>query len=113
MNRTLNILKLIVGFAILLNGSLIITKPSIAQSKKIIDLSGLYNDLDGGLPFLPNSIQDNEMAAMFDASHLIDYGKGEMSTYGGKAPKIHQSFKDMASKLTYEDNSVVVIVTLL
>jgi hypothetical protein len=76
------------------------------------DLSGLYNDLDGGLPFLPGSTLDNEMAAVFDASHLIDFAKGEMTTYGGAAPKVHQSFKDMASKLTYEDNSVVAIVTL-
>jgi hypothetical protein len=52
------------------------------------------------------------VAAIYDAGHLIDYAKGEMPTYGGRAPEMRQSFKDMAAKLTYEDNPVVVLLNL-
>ena len=55
---------------------------------------------------------NNQVATIFDASHLIDYAKGELAIYGGKAPKMQQSFRDTAAKLTYEDNPVVVVVTL-
>jgi hypothetical protein len=77
------------------------------------DITGLYNDIDGGLPFNPQSrVKASEVAAIYDAGHLIDYAKGEMPTYGGRAPEMRQSFKDMAAKLTYEDNPVVVLLNL-
>ena len=77
------------------------------------NITGLYNDLDGGLPFRPASrIERGEVAAMYDAGHLIDYAKGDLPTYGGKAPEMRQRFRDLTAKLTHEDNPVVVLLTL-
>jgi hypothetical protein len=77
------------------------------------DISGLYNDLDGGMPILPGYVfSSHEFVTLLDASSLIDYSKGNVTTFGGKAPEIKQSFKDMAAKLTLEDNPVVAVVRM-
>ena len=75
------------------------------------DITGMLNDLDGGLFFWPKAKIGNKiMVCLFDAPVLMDYAKGNMSVYGGQATEISQKFKDMASKLTYEDNPVVALV---
>lgn len=77
------------------------------------DICGVYNDLDGGLPFWPKSqILEDELVSMFDAPTIIDCAKGKLETYGGVAPKVHASFREMSARLTYEDNPVVAIVDL-
>ena len=77
------------------------------------DICGVYNDLDGGMPFCPRSpIWNNQMAAIYDATQVLSYASGEAATYGGKAPEIKQSFKDMAAKLSIEDNPVVAVVRM-
>jgi hypothetical protein len=78
------------------------------------DICGIYNDLDGGLPFWPKSrIGEKELVSMFDATTLIDCALGKLETYGGIAPKVKESFRKMVAGLTYEDNPVVAVVTLL
>jgi len=83
------------------------------ETKAGPDIPGLMNDLDGGLPIWPRSNNsDKEIVTLFDANTLIDCAKGKLETYGGMAPKVQESFRKMASGLTYEDNPVVAVVTL-
>jgi hypothetical protein len=77
------------------------------------DITGLYNDLDGGLPFWPrSSICNNQVANLVDATHIIDYAQGKLATFGGQAPKMQDTFKKLGNSLHYDDNPVVAIITL-
>lgn len=77
------------------------------------DLTGMINDLDGGLPFWPRQVVGDKLAfAVYDASTLIDYAQGNLSYYCGTPPEMKSSFKQMAAALLHEDNPVIVMVTL-
>jgi len=77
------------------------------------DLTGMINDMDGGLPFWPEQgIGDKLAFSIYDASTIIDYAQGNLSYYCGTPPEMQSSFKEMAAKLSHEDNPVVVVVTL-
>jgi hypothetical protein len=77
------------------------------------DLTGMINDLDGGLPFWPKQVGgDQQMFSIYDASTIIDYAQSNLSYYSGTAPEMESSFKQMAATLSHEDNPVVVVVTL-
>jgi len=77
------------------------------------DIFGMVNYLDGGLVFWPKArINNKKMIGLFDSTTLIDYAKGILKMYGGAVPHITQVFRDMTSRLTYEDNPVVAVVSL-
>ena len=63
---------------------------------------GFYNDLDGGMPFLPSYIKDGKMYQLVDASVFI-----EMAGICSSA-----RMKEVAAQLTEESNPVVVVVTM-
>jgi len=86
---------------------------TLIESSHGPDFTGMLNDLDGGLLFWPKaSVSGRTLVSLYDAPVLIDYAQGKMSFYEGQIPEIHQSFKDMAAKLSIEDNPVVAVVTM-
>jgi len=73
----------------------------------------MQNDIDGGLPFLPRDGENpDEMFCAYETPDLIDCAKGKLQTWGGKLPKVQDSFREMVSHLTYENNPVVVVAKI-
>ncbi len=64
-------------------------------------LQGMVNDLDGGAPFTPEFIVENNMYAFFDAIDFIEYASVSESA----------DMKSVAAQLTDESNPVLVKVT--
>ena len=64
-------------------------------------LQGMVNDLDGGAPFTPEFIVENNMYAFIDAIDFIEYASVSESA----------DMKSVAAQLTDESNPVLVKVT--
>ena len=65
-------------------------------------LIGFYNDIDGGMPFMPSFIKDNAMYAVVDAVKFIACAASSSSV----------KMKEIAATLTEESNPVLIKVEL-
>ena len=63
---------------------------------------GFINDIDGGMPFLPNYNAGNKMYQMISAEKFIQYAQIGTS----------EKMKEIAATLTEESNPVLVVATL-
>jgi len=75
--------------------------------------SGLYNDIDGGMPFWPNTTDNDVATICLSPMELLDYlenQKGQdLSEFDTKK---RQEFERLVSTLNENDNPVVMIVKL-
>ena len=80
-----------------------VTAPT-RQRGEIISFFGFENDLDGGLPFWPQQmISETEMMCVYAAEELLDLDASKI---------IDENLKNVLSRLAYDSNPVVAIVTL-
>ena len=77
-------------------------------------ISGFINDLDGGLPFWPMFLtDDNKLVSILSAEDLKEILTEEyFATHEIKDKQAHQKLRDLLKNLKEDDNPVVVIATL-
>lgn len=75
---------------------------------------GLYNDLDGGLPFLPYNQTSEYLISCMTHDHIKSYFNGRSMTEPDSAvnPLLNKRFIKMAEGLNKDDNPVVVVVRM-
>lgn len=93
-----------------------IVKPNhiMAETKNTMDMWGVFNDYDGGLPFWPRgNAGENQYLQVNDALRYIDLAEGYLTYYGtDKITPISAELKHFCEDLETEDNPVVMVVTL-
>jgi len=77
-------------------------------------LDGLRNDIDGGLPFIPNGqIQNGQQMVCVYQSYLLKEKLTEehFARYDIKDPEAHKRLRTLLTNLDWEDNPVLMIAT--
>ena len=83
----------------------------LLDTDPISGMSGLINDLDGGLSFWPKYYtSENELVAVWQPYEMKEYLKEEyFAAHEIKSPEAHLKLKELLRKLDEEDNPVMVI----
>ena len=90
------------------------TNTIIAETELTRDMWGMFNDIDGGLPFWPNGYSSsNEYIQLNDALRYIELGQGHLKYYGtDKKVPVSDELKSLCKKLDPDDNPVAMVVRL-
>ncbi len=86
----------------------------LAETIDQMDIYGLFNDVDGGLPFWPSRYSGSDLLVQVnDAQRYIDIANGHLKYYGTEqtAP-LSSKLRAFCKKLDPEDNPVVMVVKL-
>ena len=77
-------------------------------------MSGLINDLDGGMSFWPKYYtSENELIDIWQSYEMKELLTEEyFATHEIKNPQAHQKLKELLKNLDEEDNPVIVIAKL-
>lgn len=93
---------------------LIFLKKTDKYLKRIGGFSGFVNDIDGGVPFWPiTQPYGNQLVNAVNTYDLIDYVNSD--TFKNSKPKFPEkkiALEQLASNLDYDDNPVLMVVTL-
>ncbi len=86
----------------------------LAETENTTDMYGMFNDLDGGLPFWPGRNGGDETYVQInDVARYIDLQKGLLKYYGtDKITPISQEVKSFCEQLDPNDNPVIMVVKL-
>ena len=79
-------------------------------------LYGLHNDIDGGLPFMPelkSHIQNSQQMVCVYQSYLLKelLTEEHFARYDIKDPEAHKRLRTLLTNLDWEDNPVLMIAT--
>ncbi|MDL2265542.1 6-bladed beta-propeller, partial [Parabacteroides sp. OttesenSCG-928-G21] len=86
-------------------------KTQLLDTDPVSRMRGLINDIDGGLSFWPRYYtSDNELVDIWRVEDMKEFlTEDYFAAHEIKDPEAHQKLKELAQKLDFEDNPVIVI----
>jgi len=95
-------------------GQLVFLRKNKEYQKQIGGFSGFLNDIDGGVPFWPwAQPYENKLVSFVDAYELKEYVQSDaFKNSKPKYPEKKKALKELADSLGWEDNPVLMVVTL-
>lgn len=90
------------------------TRVDMETLNVLSDVTGLMNDIDGGLPFWPNSSGNrNRYVSIFNALQLIDLCEGNVTYHHGKqTTPISKELNALVESLRPDSNPIIMLAYL-
>jgi hypothetical protein len=86
----------------------------LAETENTMDIYGMFNDIDGGLPFWPSGHSaNNQFVQLNDAQRYMDLSNGLLKYYGTeKIAPVSDELLRLCATLKLDDNPVAMLVRL-